>query len=101
MTHTEYDEMLETVVEECIVEEYLTDVNNNKMVILFNDEVNTFDWVVDSLMMVCDMSEEEAVKKTYEAHDKGSAEVFMSDDEEKCEDVKRKLEKKGLSVELM
>lgn len=39
--------------------------------IVWNDEVNTFDWVIDSLMEVCNHSEEQAEQCALFIHFKG------------------------------
>jgi ATP-dependent Clp protease adaptor protein ClpS len=38
----------------------LTTVEENCQLIVWNDDVNTFDWVIDTLMEVCGHSEQQA-----------------------------------------
>jgi len=44
-------------------------------IILFNDEVNTFEFVIDSLINVCEHTEQQAEQCTYLVHYKGKCAV--------------------------
>jgi len=44
-------------------------------IILFNDEVNTFEFVINSLIDVCDHTSEQAEQCTYLVHYKGKCAV--------------------------
>jgi ATP-dependent Clp protease adaptor protein ClpS len=44
-------------------------------IILFNDEVNTFDFVINSLIDICDHTPEQAEQCTYLVHFKGKCAV--------------------------
>ena len=44
-------------------------------ILLFNDEVNTFDFVIDSLIEVCEHTLEQAEQCTYLVHYKGKCAV--------------------------
>ena len=50
--------------------------------IVFNDEVNTFDHVINTLIEVCDHSAEQAEQCTYIIHYKGKCAVKLGDYEE-------------------
>lgn len=64
-THIETDvEVLEETVE--------TEV---RKLVVFNDEVNTFDWVIDTLIKVCDHTPEQAEQCTLIIHFKGKCSV--------------------------
>lgn len=64
-THIETDvEVLEETVE--------TEV---RKLVVFNDEVNTFDWVIDTLMKVCAHTPEQAEQCTLIIHFKGKCSV--------------------------
>jgi ATP-dependent Clp protease adaptor protein ClpS len=64
-THIETDvEVLEETVE--------TEV---RKLVVFNDEVNTFDWVIDTLIKVCDHTHEQAEQCTLIIHFKGKCSV--------------------------
>ena len=53
------------------VEAVDTDVVDPLQLIVWNDEVNTFEWVIESLMEVCDHSYEQAEQCAYIIHFKG------------------------------
>ncbi len=57
-------ELLEKTVE--------TDIQK---LIIFNDDVNTFDWVIDTLMHVCKHTSEQAEQCTLIIHYKGKCSV--------------------------
>jgi len=44
-----------------------------KTLVVHNDDVNTFDWVIESLMEICGHSEEQAEQLTLIVHFKGKA----------------------------
>ncbi len=48
-----------------------TIIGKKKKLILFNDEVNTFDYIIDALVEICEHSEEQASQCTLIAHYKG------------------------------
>jgi ATP-dependent Clp protease adaptor protein ClpS len=52
-------------------EDVLTDTVDPLQLIVWNDEVNTFEWVIESLMEVCDHSYEQAEQCAYIIHYKG------------------------------
>lgn len=69
-------------------------------IILHNDEVNTFDFVIDSLIEVCEHTLEQAEQCTILVHYKGKCSVKSGEFNElkpKCE----KLQLLGLSAELV
>lgn len=58
-TYTETDVLLETEI---------TDIYN---LIVWNDEVNTFEWVIETLMEICGHSYEQAEQCAYIIHFQG------------------------------
>jgi len=73
---------------------------NQHEIILFNDDVNTFDFVIDSLMSVCKHTMEQAEQCTYLVHYKGKCAVKTGE----FEDLKPKctqLLNLGLSAEII
>lgn len=50
-------------------------LNEVKSLILHNDEINTFDWVIESLIEICRHDSEQAFQCTLLIHYKGKAEV--------------------------
>ena len=69
-------------------------------IILFNDDVNTFDFVIDSLIEVCEHSPEQAEQCTYIVHFKGKCAVKTGSFEDLKPRCTRLLEK-GLSAEIL
>ncbi|MCM2302152.1 MAG: ATP-dependent Clp protease adaptor ClpS [Flavobacteriaceae bacterium] len=68
--------------------------------VLFNDEVNTFDFVIDSLISVCEHTDEQAHQCTLIVHYKGKCVVKtgeLSDLKPRCS----KLLELGLSAEII
>ena len=68
-------------------------------IILYNDDVNTFDWVIESLMDVCEHSPEQAEQCSIIVHYKGKCGVktgTYKELEPKCSN----LLERGLSAEI-
>lgn len=87
----------EKYLEELLVEE---EVSNNNEIVLFNDDVNTFDHVIDTLIDVCDHTPIQAEQCAYLVHHKGKCTVktgVYKDLEPKCS----KLLQAGLSAEIV
>ncbi len=66
--------------EDTAVEQLLDTLLNSGIkssVVVHNDEVNTFDWVIDSLMEVCDHSFQQAEQLSLLIHFKGKATVLL------------------------
>lgn len=83
--------------EDVDVLEQLTD---ERQIVLFNDDVNTFDFVIDALMDVCEHDLIQAEQCTLLVHYKGKATVKTGT----LDDLKpraTKLLEMGLSVELI
>lgn len=68
-------------------------------VILFNDDVNSFDHVEDCLMMICKKNKKEAKTIAKEAHESGKAICYTGSSEE-CETIGEKLAEQGLTVSI-
>ena len=66
-THTQTEQIVDTDV--------LTEVEDPCHLIVWNDEVNTFQWVIETLMEVCGHSEEQAEQCAYLIHFKGKYSV--------------------------
>jgi ATP-dependent Clp protease adaptor protein ClpS len=58
--------------EDVLLEEEIKKSNN---LILYNDDVNTFDWVIDSLVKVCRHLPEQAEQCSYIVHYNGKCAV--------------------------
>lgn len=78
----------------------LTQEAKQHEIILYNDDVNTFDFVIDSLISICEHTLEQAEQCTMLVHYKGKCAVKTGDYEElepKCS----KLLELGLSAEIV
>lgn len=87
----------EKYLEELLVEE---EVANNNEIVLFNDDVNTFDHVIDTLVDVCDHTPIQAEQCAFLVHYKGKCTVktgSYKDLEPRCS----KLLQAGLSAEIV
>ncbi|MDX5584610.1 MAG: ATP-dependent Clp protease adaptor ClpS [Aureibaculum sp.] len=69
-------------------------------IVLFNDEVNTFEFVINSLIDVCDHSPEQAEQCTYLVHYKGKCGVKTGEYDELKPRCSRLLNL-GLSAEIV
>ena len=69
----------EKTSEEVLLDERLKDQNE---IVLFNDDVNTFDHVIDTLIDVCDHSAEQAEQCAIIVHYKGKCTVKTGDYDE-------------------
>ena len=66
-THTYTKELLET--------DLLTDVENGCQLIIWNDDVNSFDWVIQTLIEICSHTLEQAEQCAMIIHTKGKYSV--------------------------
>lgn len=58
-------------IEEQLLEEIQTDTDDPYQLIVWNDDVNTFDWVIVTLMEVCHHTYEQASQCAWIIHTKG------------------------------
>jgi ATP-dependent Clp protease adaptor protein ClpS len=68
--------------------------------VLFNDDVNTFDWVIETLIEVCEHDALQAEQCAYIVHYKGKCTV-KSGDFEFLEPLQRELSNRNLSAEVV
>ncbi len=85
----------EVLVEEK-VKEQIKDLNE---IILYNDDVNTFDWVIESLIEVCEHDPLQAEQCTVLVHYKGKCGVKTGEYNE-LEPICSALLERGLSAEI-
>ena len=78
----------------------LTQETPKHEIVLYNDEVNTFDFVIDSLVSVCEHTLEQAEQCTILVHYKGKCTVKTGDYKE-LEPRCSKLLQLGLSAEIV
>ncbi len=87
----------EKISEELLLEE---ETSRNNEIVLFNDEVNTFDHVIETLMSVCEHTPEQAEQCSLIVHHNGKCTVktgVYKDLEPRCS----KLLEAGLSAEIV
>lgn len=77
----------------------LTEEAKEHAIILFNDDVNTFDYVIELLVKYCGHDPIQAEQCAYIVHYKGKCDV-MHGTYEKLEPVCTKLLESGLSAEI-
>jgi ATP-dependent Clp protease adaptor protein ClpS len=61
------------------LEDTLTATNHTYQLIVWNDEVNTFDWVIQTLIEVCDHNAEQAEQCAFIIHFQGKYAVKNGD----------------------
>ena len=87
----------EKVLEEISIEELLSP---NNEIVLYNDEVNTFDHVIDTLIRVCDHTAEQAEQCSLIVHYNGKCTVKTGEFKELKPQCTQLLEA-GLSAEIV
>ncbi|NPV13220.1 MAG: ATP-dependent Clp protease adaptor ClpS [Ignavibacteria bacterium] len=50
-------------------------ISDKKQIVVYNDDVNTFDWVIQSLIEVCKHQPEQATQCAYIVHFNGKCDV--------------------------
>jgi len=69
-------EKTEVLVEEDVaVDELLASIQEENFLVVYNDEVNTFEWVIESFIEICGHSEVQSEQLAYLIHFKGKATV--------------------------
>ncbi len=84
-------------LEEVQVVEEITDNGNMSELIVYNDDFNTFDWVIESLVNICKHSLTQAEQLSMLIHFKGKA-VVKTADYEVLKPMKDSLIERGLSA---
>jgi len=88
---------IEKVQVDVLVEEA---ISNNNEIVLFNDDVNTFDHVIETLIRVCNHTTEQAEQCAILVHYKGKCTVKTGSFEELKPQCTQLLEA-GLSAEII
>lgn len=70
-----------------------------KKLVVYNDDVNTFDWVIDTLMEVCKHTNEQAEQCTLIIHYKGKCAVKEGEFEELI-GMRNAICRRGISAEI-
>ncbi len=72
----------ETDIQILETEDLMTDIADPFHLIVWNDDVNTFEWVIETLMEICNHSYEQAEQCAYIIHYKGKYAVKHGDYDE-------------------
>jgi ATP-dependent Clp protease adaptor protein ClpS len=89
--------MVETDIQEKV--EVKKDVEKNRTLVLYNDDVNTFEHVIDSLIKVCKHETIQAEQCTWIVHYNGKCAV-KEGDFRKLRPMRQALNEKGLTAKI-
>ncbi len=89
--HTDVEEDVDILIEEEI------DAINPAQLIVYNDEVNTFDWVIKCFVEICKHTDQQAEQLAYIIHFKGKA-IVKTGSKRELRPYKDALVDRGLSV---
>lgn len=81
------------------IEELLKETFSGYALVVYNDDVNTFDWVIESLMVVCKHTAEQAEQSALFIHFKGKYAVRHGSETELIP-MKEALQERGLSAQI-
>jgi ATP-dependent Clp protease adaptor protein ClpS len=70
-----------------------------KKLVVYNDDINTFDWVIDTLITVCRHSSEQAEQCTLIIHYKGKCSVKEGEFDELA-GMRNEICRRGISAEI-
>lgn len=68
-----WDELFAHLEETILKEEIETDIGNQAQLLVYNDDFNTFDWVIQCFVEILDHSHEQAEQLSLIIHFKGKA----------------------------
>ena len=88
-----------TDTEELLELDIITKEDELNMIVLYNDHVNTFEWVIECLVNYCDHDSLQAEQCAHIVHFKGKCAV-KAGSFEKLKPICETLLEKGLSVEI-
>lgn len=83
--------------EESVMTDELVDTGKSAQIVVYNDDVNTFDWVIESFIEVLQHTYEQAEQLSLLIHFKGKA-IVMTDSYEALKPKKDALVDRGLSA---
>jgi len=92
-------DIIKATYQEQYEEDVLTLSGSSYTIVLHNDDYNTFDHVIESLVEVCKHEAEQAEQCAWITHFVGKCEVKKGD-EEQLKSMYRKLKVRGLTVTL-
>jgi len=71
-----------------------------RSLVVFNDDVNTFDWVINTLVEVCDHAPEQAEQCTLIIHFKGKCSVKVGEFDSLVS-MRNEICRRGISAEIL
>jgi len=90
--------LLTNELNDVLIEEQTTTVGLNKaQLLVYNDDFNTFDWVIQCFMEVCNHTFEQSEQLSLIVHYKGKA-IVKTGDVENLKPMKEALVERGLSA---
>lgn len=81
-------------------EEHVLEDVEAATLIVWNDDVNTFDWVIESLIEICDHTPEQAEQSALLIHFKGKCDVKKGELKDLVP-MERQLLDRGISAQIM
>jgi ATP-dependent Clp protease adaptor protein ClpS len=72
---------------ELVLEEIFSDIKSPKVIVLYNDDVNTFSHVIECLIRICEHSSEQAEQASLIVHFRGKCSVKTGEEKvlkQKC-----------------
>lgn len=92
------NEILTSELNDILTEEKTTTVGlNQAQLLVYNDDFNTFDWVIQCFMEVCNHTFEQSEQLSLIVHYKGKA-IVKTGDVDKLKPMKEALVERGLSA---
>lgn len=88
-----------TETEELVEVDVLDQLLDDKQLVVYNDDINTFDHVIDTLIKVCKHKNEQAEQCTYIIHYKGKCAVKVGD-YETLEPMCTSILERGINAEI-
>jgi len=82
---------------EVVIEEMVSDSLRQAQLVVYNDDFNTFDWVIQCFMEVCNHTFEQSEQLSLIVHYKGKA-VVKTGNFDKLKPMKDALVERGLSA---
>ena len=89
--------MVQEDVEELVMDETIVDSDYSSTIVVYNDDVNTFDWVIECFMEVLSHTFEQSEQLSLIVHFKGKASVKTASYDE-LKPLKDALVERGLSA---
>lgn len=87
----------QTEIEELLLVDVLEDTGTRAMIVVYNDDENTFDWVIKCFTEICNHTSEQAEQLSMIIHFKGKA-IVKTGVKKDLKPIKDALTERGLSA---